>query len=153
MISRRDLGYRVTYHYENQTNNDMKRLFTLLILCSVMLISAFAQGVGTIDGAISALQTGSASELSQYFDSNVEITLPEKSDSYSKAQAQVIIKDFFANTGVKGFEVKHKSENEQRGAYFIGNLLSKSGKYRTTVYMKMKGERQVVKEIRFQMIE
>jgi len=131
---------------------NMKKIFTLPMLCLGLLLSAFSQQ-NTIDGAISALQSGSATQLSQYFDSNVELTLPEKSDSYSKAQAQVIIKDFFANNGVKGFEVKHKSESDQRGAYFIGNLLSKSGKYRTTVYLRMKGDKQVVKEIRFQMIE
>ncbi len=130
----------------------MKKFFTLPMLFLGLLLSGFSQQ-NTIDGAISALQTGSATELSQYFDNNVELTLPEKSDSYSKAQAQVIIKDFFANNGVKGFEVKHKSESDQRGAYFIGNLLSKSGKYRTTVYLRMKGDKQVVKEIRFQMIE
>lgn len=130
----------------------MKKIFTLSMLSLVILLSGFSQS-GTIDGAISALQSGSAAELSKYFDANVELTLPEKSDSYSKAQAQLILRDFFANNGVKGFEVKHKSESDQRGAYFIGNLLSKSGKYRTTVYMRARGDKQVVKELRFQMLE
>lgn len=130
----------------------MKKFFTLSLLSLAILLSGFSQS-STIDGAISALQSGSAAELSKYFDSNVELTLPEKSDSYSKAQAQLILRDFFANNGVKGFEVKHKSDNDQRGAYFIGNLLSKSGKYRTTVYMRSKNDKQFVKEIRFQMIE
>jgi len=130
----------------------MKKFFTLSLLSLTILLSGFSQN-STIDGAISALQSGSAAELSKYFDNNVELTLPEKSDSYSKAQAQLILRDFFANNGVKGFEVKHKSDNDQRGAYFIGNLLSKSGKYRTTVYMRAKGDKQVVKEIKFQMIE
>ena len=130
----------------------MKKIFTLCLCSLVIFLSGFSQS-GTIDGAISALQAGSASDLSRFFDNNVELTLPEKSDSYSKAQAQIIIRDFFANNGVKGFEVKHKSDNDQRGAYFIGNLMSNSGKYRTTVYMRARGDKQVVKEIRFQMIE
>jgi len=130
----------------------MKKIFTLSLLSLMMILSGFSQ-TSTIDGAINALQSGSAADLSKFFDNNVELTLPEKSDSYSKAQAQIILRDFFANNGVKGFEVKHKSDTDQRGAYFIGNLLSKSGKYRTTVYMRMKGDKQVVKELRFQMIE
>ena len=130
----------------------MKKIFTLSLLSVAFLLSGFSQA-STIDGAISALQSGSAAEMSKYFDNNVELTLPEKSDSYSKAQAQLILRDFFANNAVKGFEVKHKSDNDQRGAYFIGNLLSKSGKYRTTVYLRARGDKQVVKEIRFQMIE
>jgi hypothetical protein len=139
-------------HPMKTKSKSMKKIFSLSLFCLVILFSGFSQS-GTIDGAISALQSGNAAELSKYFDSNVELTLPEKNDSYSKAQAQVIIRDFFANNGVKGFEVKHKSESDQRGAYFIGNLISKSGKYRTTVYMRVKGDKQVVKEIRFQMIE
>lgn len=130
----------------------MKKIFTLCLFSLVIILSGFSQA-STIDGAISALQSGSAADLSKYFDSNVELTLPEKSDSYSKAQAQIILRDFFANNGVKGFEVKHKSENDQRGAYFIGNLNSNSGKYRTTVYMRTRGDRQVVNQIRFQMLE
>ena len=130
----------------------MKKIFTLSLLSLAILLSGFSQQ-STIDGAINALQSGSAADLSKYFDSNVELSLPEKSDSYSKAQAQIILRDFFANNGVKGFEIKHKSETDQRAAYFIGNLLSKSGKYRTTVYMKSRGNLQVVNQIRFQMIE
>ncbi|MET0637288.1 MAG: DUF4783 domain-containing protein [Chitinophagaceae bacterium] len=130
----------------------MKKIFTLSLFSLVIILSGYTQ-TSTIDGAISALQAGNAAELSKYFDANVELTLPEKNDSYSKAQAQVILRDFFANNGVRGFEVKHKSENDQRGAYFIGNLISKSGKYRTTVYLRAKADKQLVKEIRFQMIE
>ena len=53
------------------------------------------------DEVISALRSGNSSQLSAYFDDNVELTLPDKSDSYSKAQAQLIVKDFFGNNGVK----------------------------------------------------
>ncbi len=83
-------------------------------------MSSFAQS-GNIDEVIGALRSGNASGLSKYFDDNVELTLPVKSDSYSKAQAQVILKDFFANNGVKGFELKHKGDSPG-GHYCIGTL-------------------------------
>ena len=129
----------------------MKKYFTLLLITSLSVLSSFTTQ-SDIDQVITALHQGDATGLSMYFDESVEITLPEKSDNYSKAQAIMILKDFFNNNGVKSFEVKHKGE--QGGDQFcIGTLQTKAGNYRTTVFMKMKSKSQFIKEIRFQAIE
>lgn len=129
----------------------MKRLFTTLLLGSVLLLSSF-RDQSVIDEVIGALRTGSSNQLSTYFDENVELTLPDKSDSYSRAQAQLIVKDFFGNNGVKGFELKHKGDSPG-GHFCIGTLQTNAGNFRTNVFMKTKNGKEVVKEIRFQSIE
>jgi hypothetical protein len=102
-----------------------------------------------LDEVISALKEGNATEMGKYFDETVDISLPDKSDSYSKAQAVLILKDFFKNAGVSSFEVKHKGDNGN-DLFCIGTLHTKSGSFRTTVFMRNKSGKQVVKEIRFQ---
>jgi hypothetical protein len=129
----------------------MKPLFTSLMLVSVVLLSSFKLQ-GGIDEVIGALRSGNSTELSKFFDDNVELTLPDKSDSYSKAQAQVIVKDFFGNNGVKGFDLKHKGDSPG-GHFCIGTLQTNAGNFRTNVFMKTKNGREVVKEIRFQSVE
>ena len=129
----------------------MKSLLTSFLVIAMVMMSFFAQP-GTIDEVIGALRSGDADGLSKYFDDNVELTLPVKSDSYSKAQAQVIIKDFFGNNGVKGFELKHKGDSPG-GHYCIGTLQTKSGNFRAHVFMKAKSGKEVVKEISFASIE
>ena len=129
----------------------MKAIFTSFLVAGLIIFSSFAQS-DNIDGVIGALRSGNAAELAKYFDDNVELTLPVKSDSYSKAQAQVIIKDFFSNNGVKTFELKHKGDSPG-GHYCIGTLQTKSGNFRAHVFMKTKGNKEVLKEIRFQPIE
>ncbi|MCZ2460170.1 MAG: DUF4783 domain-containing protein [Chitinophagales bacterium] len=129
----------------------MKQLFTFLLITPLIMLSAFTQQ-NDIDGVIGALRSGNAEELSKYFDDNVELTLPDKSDTYSKAQAVQILRDFFNNNSVANFELKHKGDNGG-GQFCIGTLQTKSGNFRTTVFMKLKGSRQVVKQIRFQAIE
>ena len=129
----------------------MKAIFTFLMIACFVTFSSFVQS-SNIDGVISALRSGNATELAKYFDDNVELTLPVKSDSYSKAQAQVIIKDFFSNNGVKTFELKHKGDSPG-GHYCIGTLQTESGNFRAHVFMKSKGNKDVLKEIRFQSIE
>ena len=129
----------------------MKRFYSILLLGTVLMLSSFRAQNG-IDEVIGALRAGNSSQLSSFFDDNVELTLPVKSDSYSRAQAQVIIRDFFTNNGVKNFELKHKGDSPG-GHYCIGTLLTKSGNFRAHVFMKMKGNKEVLKEIRFQSIE
>lgn len=128
----------------------MKALFGFLLLGTIVMFSSFAQN-SSIDEVIGALRSGNATELSRHFDDNVELILPEKSDSYSKAQAQLIIKDFFGNNGVKGFDLKHKGD-APGGHFCIGTLQTNAGNFRTNVFMKSKNGKEVVREIRIQSI-
>jgi len=129
----------------------MKTLFTSLMAFTLVVLSSFTEQ-NTIDGVIGALKAGNAGDLSHYFDDNVQLTLPDKSDTYSKAQAQLIVKDFFSNNKVKTFDVKHKGD-QNGGEYCIGTLSTAQGSFRTTVFAKNKGGKQLVNEVRFQSIE
>ena len=130
----------------------MKKSVTFLLATSVVLLSSFTLQNSNIDEVIGALRSGNSSALAKYFDDNVELTLPDKSDNYSKAQAQLIVKDFFSNNEVKDFSLEHKGDSPG-GHYCIGTLQTNAGKFRTNVFMKMKNGKEVVKEIRFQSIE
>jgi len=129
----------------------MKPFFTYLLMASVIMLSSFTKQ-SNIDAVIGALRSGSANDLSIYLDDKVELTMPDQSDSYSKAQAVLILKDFFNNNDVKSFEVKHKGDGGG-GQFCVGTLQTRSGNFRTTVFMKVKNNKEVVKEIRFQSIE
>jgi hypothetical protein len=126
----------------------MQKMLVFAGLGLLMLTAAF-KPISGLDDVIRALRTGNAQELAKYIDDNIEISLPDKSESYSRSQAVMVLKDFFSTNGVKGFEVQFKGENAGN-QYCVGKLLTNSGSYRTTVFMKSKDGRQLVKEIRFQ---
>lgn len=128
-----------------------KVISTLAIFLSLVMVSFTAQN-SNLDEVIGALKVGKASELGKYMDDNVEITLPDKSNNYSKAQAILVLKDFFDNNAVKTFDVKHKGD-QNGGQYCVGTLQTKSGNYRTTVFMKTKESKDYVKALRFQSVE
>jgi hypothetical protein len=125
----------------------MRKIIFLSTVVMAFMMAAFKPIAG-LDDVINALKAGNAQELAKYIDDNIEISLPDKSDNYSRAQAVMVLKDFFNNNGVTGFDVQFKGENGG-GQYCIGNLKTKSGVYRTTVFMKSKGATQLIKEIRF----
>ena len=129
----------------------MNKFLLLSSLALVFITSAFRPTGAGLDNVITALKSGNAQELSQYMDDNIEISLPDKSDSYSRAQAVMVLKDFFKNNAVTGFEVKFKGDNGG-SQYCVGTLSTHSGSYRTTVFMKTKDGKQLVKEIRFQSV-
>lgn len=127
----------------------MKALLTILFSVCITFGTPRNHFLYSIDDVASAMNTGNASQLSQYFDERVEITLHEKSNSYSSRQAEIILKDFFTTKGVKTFRVIHKGSNS--GSEFcIGNLQTKNGIFRTTIFMKSRTEKQVLQEIRFE---
>ncbi|MEP7277087.1 MAG: DUF4783 domain-containing protein [Bacteroidota bacterium] len=135
----------------------MKNCLWLALLSCSFLMGSFTSpptyGTGMeIEDIVSALRAGNASQLSRYFDIRVDITLPDKSDNYSRAQAEMIIRDFFSYNMVRNFEIKYRGENN--GAkYCIGTLKTRNGDYRTKLFMKQKDSKQVLQEIAFQIVE
>ncbi len=124
----------------------MKRFFTLFAIGAIL--SSFAT-FSSIDEIINAVKEGNASEIARYFDNTVEINMPDKSNSYSKSQAELVLKDFFNSNAVKSFTVIHKGENSG-SQYCIGTLATKNGTYRTTIFMKQKGDKQLLQKITFE---
>jgi len=123
----------------------MKKFFTYSLIVLLFCLSSFI----SVDEVISAIKNGSVSQLSKYLDNTIEITFTDKSNTYSKSQAELVLKDFFNNNEVKGFELMHRGDNTN-AQFLIGTLETKNGEYRTTIYMKQKGDKQLLQELRFE---
>ena len=124
----------------------MKKIFT--ILAAFVALSSFTIIAGIKD-VVTAIKAGNAAAVSRYFDNTVEITVNGKSTNYSKAQGEVVLRDFFANNAVKSFTVLHQGESG--GSEFcIGTLTTSNGTYRTTLNLKQKGDKQTLQEIKFE---
>lgn len=126
----------------------MKSILGLAAITLSLFLVSF-RPLYTLDEITYAMRSGNAGQLSQFLDSRVDISLPEKSDTYSKIQAEMIIRDFFSNNGVKNFLVKRRGTNG--GSEFcVGVLQTRNGDYRTTFFIKQKGDKQYLQELRFQ---
>jgi hypothetical protein len=125
----------------------MRRFLRPILLLSVILsLSSFNLNVDEILGAI---RKGDAVKISQHFDNLVEITVSEKSYSYSRTQAEVVLKDFFSTHAVRNFTMLHKA-NGNDTEYYVGMLSTARGDFRTTVLVKFKGDKRLVQELRFE---
>src|SRR5437016_710932 len=126
----------------------MKSVLGLALMILTLVLVSFRPDY-SIDDITGAMRSGNINTLSRYLDSRVDISLPEKSDTYSKSQAEMIIRDFFNTNVVRNFFIKNKGENS--GLEFcIGVLQTRNGDYRTTLFIKQKGDRLLLQELRFQ---
>ncbi len=129
----------------------MKNFKGLAALLIALLLISF-KPYFSIDDVATAMRSGNVNQLSAYLDNRVDITLPDKSDTYGKTQAEMVIRDFFSSNGVQNFQIKHKGENA--GSEFcIGVLKTRNGDYKTVLFMKLKGDKQLLQELRFQPAE
>ena len=124
----------------------MKMLLNLIFLSFIIICFSFI----SLDDVISGIKKGDAAEVSKYFDNTIEITLPDKSNSYSKSQAELVLRDFFNTNSIKDFEVLQRGDNDAGSQYCTGTLQTKNGIFRTSIFLKQKGDKQLLKELRFE---
>ncbi len=104
----------------------------------------------SFDNIANAIKSGNASALSASFVGNVEITIKDAEASYSKAQAEMVLKNFFSSHQPKSFSIAHEGTSPEGSKYFIANMNTSNGNYRTYVYAKAQNGVLIIQEIRFE---
>ncbi len=64
----------------------------------------------------------------------------------------MVIRDFFSLNSVRNFQVKQKGENTDF-VFCVGILQTDNGNYRTSLFLKRKGDKQYLQELRFQLLQ
>lgn len=121
----------------------MKSLHNLLLLLTIIGLFSFGTSINDV---VAAMKKGDAAGLSRYFDDVVQITMDDKSHAYSRGQAEMILKNFFASRTVKGFTVEHQGSSGET-EFCTGLLLTEQQPFRISIFMKMRGERNVIQEL------
>ncbi|PKP43502.1 MAG: DUF4783 domain-containing protein, partial [Bacteroidetes bacterium HGW-Bacteroidetes-12] len=97
----------------------MKKLFTATLI--ILTFSAFVNPLIN-DNIAKALKAGNSAAVANFFNTTVDLTLPNNEGVFSKAQAELILKTFFANNKPSDFKVVHDGESKNNTLYSIGNL-------------------------------
>jgi hypothetical protein len=122
------------------------------ILAIFMFMFAYAFAQDNTNAIATAIRSANAKDISKYFTDDVDMKIIDKEDVYSKAQAELILKNFFAKHPVKSFTVKHTSApNAKNGSqYVIGTLETANGKFRTYFLLKTSGTQQQIQQFRIE---
>lgn len=94
-----------------------------------------------------AISGNNSKGLSKYFNTNVELKIINQEDIYSKAQAELIVKDFFLKHPVESFYFVHKSEPKNESMYAIGSMQTTKAKYRLYFLFKKVGAQYLIQQL------
>lgn len=110
------------------------RLILLLLLLSTTQF-AYSQSV-VINNVRASLKTGSSKELVKNFNNMVELNFDGEKSSYSRTQAEFVLKDFFKKYPPTNFEYIHQGASQQGLTYVIGKYTFEGGSFRVLMYIK-----------------
>lgn len=96
-----------------------------------------------------ALKAGSAKEAVKYFNQSLDINIEGELNTYSKAQAEFVLRDFFKKHPPSDFTIVHTGSSKGGLQYAIGNLKSNGDLYTVLIRVKQTGNTYLVHEISF----
>ncbi len=119
-----------------------------------LLILAFAIAFGpsqdeTVKDIGTAIKAGSAKELIKFCNTTIEIKIDGESSNYSKAQAEVILRNFFTKTPPKNFLYIHQGASPEGLKYTIGRYTHSEGAYRVVMVIKKIDNKYLIDTLNF----
>lgn len=96
-----------------------------------------------------AIKASDAPALVKSFAQAVDINLEGNINTYSKAQSEFVLKDFFKKHPVSDFSIVHMGSSKGGLQFAIGRYLSGSDSYNVLMRVRQVGEEYLVHEISF----
>lgn len=98
-----------------------------------------------------AIRTSNHRAVARYFGSSVELKLPGNEGLFSKAQSELLLRDFFIKNPPRVFTIRQEGTANDGSRYSIGRLETKDGVFfRTYLYLKKSNENFLLREFRIE---
>lgn len=132
----------------------MKKISAIILLLSITItISAsflLHQSNDIIADIGNAIKTGTATTVSKYFNSTLDLTVPGNDGTYSKSQAALILKDFFTKNPPTSFTINHQGSSNDGSLYAIGTYVSGTASFRTYFLLKKMNAGYLIQKLEFE---
>jgi hypothetical protein len=127
----------------------MKQLRKIALTLFFILSVGLAYGQGAVDDIGGYIGSGNIGGISRYMDNAVALTIFGSQSTYSKSQAEMVLRDFFNKNSPKGFTREHGG-GSNNCSYAIGTLTTSTGSYRAYFSLRQKDGGYIIKEIRLE---
>jgi len=123
-----------------------KWAITIILILAAQLLWAQADIFAPVRDAVKA---GSAKEAVKTFNQSLDINLEGEINTYSKAQSEFVLRDFFKKHPPTDFTIVHTGSSKGGLQYAIGNYKSNAETYNVLIRVKQSGNAYLVHEISF----
>ena len=131
-----------------QMKQAIPRISIVLMLVAISFGSTAQDDVK--DKVVQAMRTGNSKELAVHFIPNIDLTIKETTEVYSKAQAEQIVRKFFNDNPPVDLVIEHSGVSKLGDKYYIGILRTSTGYFRVTFFLKKTDAVFQVKQLRFE---
>lgn len=120
----------------------------------VMLITAFGGNDAMAQTEIFAplkevIKVGNSKDMVKFLNQSVDMNLDGEVNTFSKAQAEFALRDFFKKHPPKDFSIVHTGSSKGGLQFAIGRYLSNGESYSALIRVKEIGESYLIHEINF----
>jgi uncharacterized protein YycO len=129
---------------------DLNMLRMALLFALMLPLAGLTAQEVVKDKVVTAMKTGNSRDLATHFIPNIDLTVKENADVYSKAQAEQILRKFFNDHPPVDMVIEHSGVSKFGDKYFIGILRTRSGYFRVTFFLKKFDEEFQVKQLRIE---
>jgi hypothetical protein len=105
---------------------------------------------GAIEKIAELIKTGNAHELAGFFAPNVDITILDQANVYSKAQSEMILEKFFKDHKPRAVKLLHRINSNPNYNFGVLILTTDKGKFRVSYTLKEIEKAMVIIELRIE---
>jgi len=132
-------------------NKTIYIIFALKLLIISHSTVVYSQTESLTQEVSQAVRAGNARDLAAFFGQNIDLTLPDSEGTFSKSQAEVIIRNFFSRNTPTSFTVSHQGTSRDGSAYAIGIMQTRQGvNYRVYFLLKKVSETHQLHQLQFE---
>ncbi len=127
----------------------MKKTLSFVFLF-ITILHLNAKNSEIFDDITASIKTGDVKSLSRNFNTSIDLTVGNQENTYSKAQAEQVLRDFFVVNKPGSFSIIHQGFSKEGAKYAIGSLVTTQGKtFRVYLYVKQVSGNFLIYELRF----
>ena len=121
-----------------------------LLIGIFLTLTLYVNATPISDDLALAFKKGNSTEISKYFGTSVDLSIPDNEGVYSSIQAKLILKTFFLNNKPTDFNIVHNGDSKNNSHYSIGNLKTLKGTFRTYILYKEENKKITILELKIE---
>jgi hypothetical protein len=126
------------------------RFFRIFIFFLLIASTARAQHADIIDTITGYFKVAETEKLSALFSSPVELNILSEENSYSRAQAELIMRNFFSKNKPASIKVIHRLTSNPNYKLAVLSMQTAKDKFRISISLRNSGEKLLIREIRIE---
>lgn len=117
----------------------MNKLYkSVLLTFTFLALVAGAKAQTQLEDVVNAIKSNRISDMTRYFDNVVPITINNVQSTYSRTQAELVLKDFFIRNAPQDVNIINSGSPTSSSKFAIGDVTTNSGKYSIYILFKLK---------------